>query len=311
MEEANVVADFEGVCSGDIYVLEPANGSLPPDLLPFICQTDAFFEYAVGTSAGSLSPRTNWRSLADFEFVLPPLEEQRHACELLQAVEAVVQAAHDAVYWSGAVAVRAPESIIDPSWPQVRVGELLTEPPRNGVSPNCNDEQRGRPTLSIGCVYSGVVDTKNDLKFAEIDVATFERFHLQPADILVVRGNGNRRLVGRAGIVTENETGCFFPDLLIRLRFDDTRLVPELAASLWNAIPVHGALITRAKSTNGIFKINSSDIREHRLPVPPRNRQPELIRQQHLLRTHLERRSNRNGREIDHLNEGIDAGSMF
>ena len=32
---------------------------------------------AVGTSAGSLSPRTNWTSLADFEFALPVIEEQR------------------------------------------------------------------------------------------------------------------------------------------------------------------------------------------------------------------------------------------
>ena len=59
------VADFDGVCSGDIYVFEPKNEHLLPELLPFICQTDGFFEHAVGTSAGSLSPRTNWDSLAD------------------------------------------------------------------------------------------------------------------------------------------------------------------------------------------------------------------------------------------------------
>lgn len=58
------VADFSGVCSGDIYVLETKDAEvLLPELLPFICQTDAFFDHAVGTSAGSLSPRTNWTSL--------------------------------------------------------------------------------------------------------------------------------------------------------------------------------------------------------------------------------------------------------
>jgi type I restriction enzyme S subunit len=57
------VADFAGVCSGDIYVLETKDAQvLLPKLLPFICQTDAFFDHAVGTSAGSLSPRTNWSS---------------------------------------------------------------------------------------------------------------------------------------------------------------------------------------------------------------------------------------------------------
>ena len=68
------VADFEGVCSGDIYVFESKDPYvLLPELLPFICQSEGFFEYAVKTSAGSLSPRTNWSHLANYEFPLPPL----------------------------------------------------------------------------------------------------------------------------------------------------------------------------------------------------------------------------------------------
>lgn len=79
------VADFEGVCSGDIYVLEPANDRLMWELLPFLCQTNAFFDHAVGTSAGSLSPRTNWTSLASFKFLLPPIQEQARLVEALSA----------------------------------------------------------------------------------------------------------------------------------------------------------------------------------------------------------------------------------
>lgn len=80
------VADFDAICSGDIYVFESADPKrLLPELLPFICQTEAFFEYAVGTSAGSLSPRTNWKSLAEYEFSLPPLEEQRRLIKTLSA----------------------------------------------------------------------------------------------------------------------------------------------------------------------------------------------------------------------------------
>ncbi len=80
------VADFDAVCSGDIYVFESANpAKLLPELLPFVCQTDAFFDYAVGTSAGSLSPRTNWTSLAEYEFALPPLDEQRRRAATFHA----------------------------------------------------------------------------------------------------------------------------------------------------------------------------------------------------------------------------------
>lgn len=86
------VADFSGVCSGDIYVLETKDERvLLPELLPFICQTDAFFEHAVGTSAGSLSPRTNWTSLADFGFELPPMGEQLKIKQLMGAFETTIE----------------------------------------------------------------------------------------------------------------------------------------------------------------------------------------------------------------------------
>lgn len=86
------VAGFSGVCSGDIYVLEPKGDALLPELLPFICQTNAFFEHAIGTSAGSLSPRTNWNSLADFEFALPPIEEQKRLARALEATSNAIDA---------------------------------------------------------------------------------------------------------------------------------------------------------------------------------------------------------------------------
>lgn len=105
------VADFGGVCSSDIYVLEPKGEGLLPELLPFICQTDAFFEHAVGTSAGSLSPRTNWDSLASFEFALPPIEEQRRIAELCLAAVWTASALEDAEHaakmaWRAAIEER-------------------------------------------------------------------------------------------------------------------------------------------------------------------------------------------------------------
>ena len=83
------VADFTGVCSGDIYVLEPSSDVLMPELLPFICQTDAFFDHAIGTSAGSLSPRTNWKGLSSFDLLLPPIEKQHRILRYFQAAQSV------------------------------------------------------------------------------------------------------------------------------------------------------------------------------------------------------------------------------
>lgn len=83
-------AEFEGICSGDILTFEPKDPDvLLPELLPFICQTDAFFDYALGTSAGSLPPRTSYKALQDFEFPLPPIQEQKRIAEILWAADEV------------------------------------------------------------------------------------------------------------------------------------------------------------------------------------------------------------------------------
>ncbi len=85
-------AEFEGICSGDILTFEPKDKKvLLPELLPFICQSDAFFDHALGTSAGSLSPRTSWKALKDFEFPLPPIEEQKRIGEILWAADEAVE----------------------------------------------------------------------------------------------------------------------------------------------------------------------------------------------------------------------------
>jgi len=92
------LADFDGICSGDIYVLESRDPNLLlPELLPFICQTDGFFEHAVATSAGSLSPRTNWTSLAEYKLRLPPLDEQARIIRPLRATDTTVSALRDTI----------------------------------------------------------------------------------------------------------------------------------------------------------------------------------------------------------------------
>lgn len=80
-------AEFDAICSGDIYTFEADETRMLGDFLPFLVQSNPFFDHALGTSAGSLSPRTNWRDLANFEFDLPPLDEQKRIADLLWAIE--------------------------------------------------------------------------------------------------------------------------------------------------------------------------------------------------------------------------------
>ena len=85
------VAEFDAVVSGDIYLFSPKGGSLLPGLLPFICLSERFFQFAVETSAGSISPRTSWKQLARFEFYLPSLVQQESIIKIMTAVDTSAQ----------------------------------------------------------------------------------------------------------------------------------------------------------------------------------------------------------------------------
>lgn len=81
------VAPFDGICSGDITVIEAKEDKIVPELLPFVIQNDDLFDFAVGKSAGSLSPRVKWTHLQNYEFELPTKEKQRELAKVLWAIE--------------------------------------------------------------------------------------------------------------------------------------------------------------------------------------------------------------------------------
>jgi len=83
-------ATFSGICSGDITVLR-AKSSLVPSLLPFIILNDKFFDWAITHSAGGLSPRVKFKDLANYQLLLPPIEEQSRLADLLWAIDEVVE----------------------------------------------------------------------------------------------------------------------------------------------------------------------------------------------------------------------------
>lgn len=84
------VADFEGICSGDILVIRAKAKKMLQGLLPYYISADAFIQHAVSTSAGSLSPRTKWKDLADLEFSIPDLKTQEKILEVLQQLDNTV-----------------------------------------------------------------------------------------------------------------------------------------------------------------------------------------------------------------------------
>ena len=181
------VADFDAVCSGDIYVFESANPArLLPDLLPFLCQTDAFFDYAVGTSAGSLSPRTTWTSLAEYEFALPPIDEQRRAVALYQAQVSALEGLKEAQELADALARSLAHSLTQagPMRPLGGMATFVTSGSRGWAE---HYSESGAWFVRVtNLLPSSIRLDLTDLKFVRPPTgAEGTRTRVQPRDVLV------------------------------------------------------------------------------------------------------------------------------
>lgn len=91
------VADFDGVCSSDLIVVKEKSNLLKGTLLPYIIQSQEFWNWAVKTSAGGLSPRTKFKELEKFLFVLPSDQEKDRFEKILFNNSSVLEKADQAL----------------------------------------------------------------------------------------------------------------------------------------------------------------------------------------------------------------------
>ena len=91
---------FDGICSDASYILRTKDENiLMQRFLPFIVQSDLMWNYFDSHKTGSVNPLLNWKDFSQFEFELPPIEEQRRIATLLWAVERTRQAYRDLLVW--------------------------------------------------------------------------------------------------------------------------------------------------------------------------------------------------------------------
>lgn len=275
------LADFEGVTANTTYVLESRDPSvLMSELVPFIMQTEAFHAHSIARSKGSVNPYVNFSDIASFQFLLPPIQEQARLAEVLAAHRAACEGFRELEDRLANVKAAFIEECLTRNLadaPSLAVAELLIEGPRNGKSPPAAEGDGGFRSVSVSAVSNGHFEPAGCIKFVDIDPADARPFLVRAGDAFAVRGNGNRRLMGKAGLSTESHDDLIFPDLLIRLRFDSTVILREFAVAQWNHPSVHVRLAARAKSSNGIWKINGQDIRAHTLLVPTIREQRKVV----------------------------------
>ena len=273
------VPDFSGVCSGDIYVLESRNKDyLLPQLLPFICQTDAFFEHAIGTSAGSLSPRTNWQDLATYEFALPPPDEQRRIATTLRECDRATQALLGLVEAMRVAQASVFDTLLSNSTARgVALGTLLTEAPRNGCSAVEASTPTGHWVLGLDALTkSGYRPGR--LKPVQRTAAMLSSV-VEAGDLLISRSNTRDR-VGLPGIFNEARCDVSWPDTMMRLRPDSSVARPHFLELFLRSASGRRQIERFAAGTSASMKkVNAHAIRQLCIALPSPDSQDAMLQE--------------------------------
>ena len=214
------VAPFDGICSGDITVIEAIPEKILPELLPFIIQNDALFDFAVGKSAGSLSPRVKWEHLKNYSFELPDMEEQHCLAKVLWAMDATKKAYQkliqktDELVKSQFIARFGDPTTNPMHWPVKQLSDIanyfigLTYHPQD-----VSDD--GILVLRSGNIQNARLTFTDNVR---VNITVKEQLLVHENDILMCSRNGSASLVGKVAKIPKLEEKVTFGAFMTIIR---------------------------------------------------------------------------------------------
>lgn len=243
-------AEFGAICSGDIYTFEADETQLRGDLLPFLVQSDGFFEHALGTSAGSLSPRTNWRDLKDFEFDLPPLEEQARIADLLWAIERHRRSLATSLQAARELSRRLRADLFEGAQRDARADEMFEITIGRQRSPKHEAGDHLVPYVRSANVTPKGIGTA-DVKSMNFEPKEQQKFALRDGDVLVSEASASAPSVGMPAVWREDVPGTVcFQNTLLRYRAVEGRSLPAFVEQYCHWAFESGRFLATASGTN-------------------------------------------------------------
>lgn len=141
-------AHMDGICSGDITVIEAIPGKILPELLPFIIQNDDLFDFAVGKSAGSLSPRVKWEHLKNYEFELPNLEKQAELARILWSMVETKESYQSLIKATDDLVKSQFIELLPESCEEIKLGQLIDYKPKSNIKAGMGSEKGMYPLFN-------------------------------------------------------------------------------------------------------------------------------------------------------------------
>ena len=244
---------------------------------------------------GAAQPQITRANLQKVQIVIPTLVEQQTIASELDAVQEMIDgykaqiADLDALAQSIFHNTFGNVAINDKCWNIIPMGQLGNF--KNGL--NYSKEERGKSVKIIGvgdfhCIKC--ISSFDNISYIEVE-DTPQEYLLHNEDIIFVRSNGNKNLVGRCLEVFTNNTEVTFSGFCIRFR-KSVEIINKYLISLLTDIEFKNTHILKSNGI-GIQNINQKLLSSLPIPVPPIDiqkkyaiqveaieKQKELIRQQ-------------------------------
>jgi len=150
-------------------------------------------------------------------------------------------------------------------WPIAALGTVADF--RNGVNYNKSNFGKGIKVIGVSDFQDRVVASLDDLDQINPQGVVREEHLLQDGDIIFVRSNGNRDLIGRSMFVHGIREKVTHSAFTIRLRFRSGRGHPRFYAYLFRSALIRQALSLHGGGTN-ISNLNQGILERLEVPIP-------------------------------------------
>ena len=148
-----------------------------------------------------------------------------------------------------------------------------------GTSQKCDYEASGPPVLRIPNIVLGYVDL-SDMKYAiNGDELNSDRSKsLAPGDLLIIRTNGSRKLIGRSALVRHAFISPhYFASYLIRFRLVPLGSIADWVTAIWDSEWIRTQVELGAATSAGQYNISSTVLARLVIPLPPELDQGRIV----------------------------------
>jgi type I restriction enzyme S subunit len=261
------LVDFDGCCSGDAFVLRENHEKVVPGFMAFFFNSNAVWDFANENAAGTMSQRVKWRDLANYEFLLPPKDQQAQLAELLWAMDEVIERENQLLNSTQTYLVSYREKVLIYGKEFVSLEKLISGITAgksvNGTNMSASGDEKG--VLKVSAVGPNGFDPNENKRITkQIDFDS--KYAIRKDDILITRAN-TTELVGRVCLVPQNYPNQMLCDKTLRLEYLDGVNKHFLVSALTSR-PVRNQIEGFATGTGGAMKnISQQEIKSLKIPA--------------------------------------------